>query len=63
MDLHVPPLHHVLLRLWNDAEWQSAEREHEEREILELARRLLEWDGCEVSRIRLAIVHAARYPQ
>jgi len=35
----------VLLRLWNDAEWQCAEREREERELLKLARRLLEWDG------------------
>jgi len=34
-----------LLRLWNDAEWQCAEREREERELLKLARRLLEWDG------------------
>ena len=33
------------LRLWNDAELQRAEREREERKMLELVRRSLEWDG------------------
>ena len=45
MDTHVPRLRRLLLRLWNDAEWQRAERERHDREMLELARRLLEWDG------------------
>ena len=39
-DPHVPHLRRVLLRLWNDTAWQRTERE-----MLELARRLLEWDG------------------
>ena len=45
MDTHVPRLRRVLLRLWNDAEWQRSEREREEREMVEYARWLLEWDG------------------
>jgi len=45
MGTHVPLLPRVLLRLWNDAEWQRAERERHEREMLEYSRRLLRWDG------------------
>jgi len=45
MGTHVPRLRRVLLRLWNDAELQRTEREREEREMLELAGRLLEWNG------------------
>jgi len=45
MDTHVPRLRRVLLRLWNDAEWQRAERQWLEREMLQVARRLLKWDG------------------
>ena len=45
MDTHVPRLHRVLLRLWNDTAWLRTEREREERQMLEYARWLLEWDG------------------